>query len=473
MEYVLICVVILIVVFNICFLGYESGKGLVTLLKKGILPGQLFIYDKLIKNGYLSKVQVRKDMELLGEGEEELIRLEYGKRLTLANLIIVLGCVCAVVLGNNGDSNIVNKPSYYEGTKELNIEVDMNDSEGKHKKENILLTIDPYRMTEEAFDELVDEVVEYIYEELPGENKSIDEISKPINMVTIYPDNEEVTIEWVTDEDGYIDSYGNIDEFPKGDEVVELLAIISCHGYEATVPVNICIIKGPTNEREHINEQIQLMVNEQSKEKDNKTIELPEEIDGVKLTYHIERNDSSVIVLIVMSVIAGGVVVFGKDYDNRKKAALVRDKMEREYSHIISKLVLLMKSGMSITKAWRKLALDGCNCDYSKSGIYELMGWSVREMDSGVSFQLSAKNFAMKTQCESYVRLVTYINQNLSKGTDAILHIVELELIKASQERKNAMLREGEKAGTKMILPMTVLLIIVLMITVIPGLMLM
>ena len=472
MVYVAISIIALIVIYNLVFLLQKTYKGQrKDLIKRGVLPGQLYIYDKLIKGKYSSRGQVKKDREILGKVKEEEIRIEYGKRLTWANLIILLGCIGVIVIGADKSRKVINKPGYYDGDKEVNITVNVKDDGGGYNEEDISIHIEAYRMSEESFEELVENVVEYIYAELPGENESIDEISKPINMVTSYPENEEVSIEWVTDEDGYVDSRGNIDEFPRdGDKVIELLAIISCHGYEATVPINICLLQKVKSDKESLEEQIQLFVDVQNEDKNKQTIELPKEIDGLRLSYQSEDNHLKRMTLLVMSFVASGVLIFGKDYDDRKKAKKLREGMEKEYSHIISKLVLLMKSGMSIARAWRKIALDGYEREYGERNVYEMMVCSVREMDSGVAFQTSVKNFAIKTQCESYIRLITYINQNISKGTDTILHTMELEMMKSANDRKNAILEMGEKAGTKMVFPMTVLLIIVLGITIVPGL---
>ena len=482
MVYVQIGIIMVIVGFNLILVNYEGKKTkLNKLLKKCILPGQLWIYDKLLKR-YVMQNRIKKDRELLGEGNDEKLRMEYAQRLTMANMIVVFVCIIAIVIGLKEENNkTIVKPDYYDGSKNMDIVVDIDNTKGELSdenkgviEENLSILVETTKMSEESFNELVDEVIEYIYEELPGENESVDEIIYPINMVTTYPDNSEISITWITDEEGYIDSKGNITQVPKEEDVVvELLAIIGCHGYETMISVNICILQRDLSDVELLKEFIQISVDEQNKDTENNVIELPDEIGGIKLSYPVKKDNMRVIAFVLIGLGAAIIVVFGKDYEVKKRADKVRKSMEREYSHIVSKLTLLMRAGMNITRAWRKLASDGESCDYGDRGIYELMGISIKEMDSGVSICECMRRFAMKTQCEPYIRLSTYINQNINKGTGAILDILELEMLKASTERKNEILRAGEKAGTKMIFPMMLLLMIVLIITIIPALMMM
>lgn len=482
MVYVQMGIVMVIVGFNLILLNYDCKKQrLKELLKMCVLPGQLWLYDKLLKR-YVAQSCVKKDRELLGDGNESKLRMEYAKRLTLANVIVVFVCIVSITLGMKEESNrVISKPEYYDGSKNMDIVVDIDNTKGDLSdeekeviKENISITVETSKMTKESFDKLVDEVVEYIYEELPGDNDSVNEIIHPINMVTTYPSNSEVSITWITDEEGYIDSRGNITEVPKaGDEVVELLAIIGCHGYETMVSINICILQRDLSGVELLKEFIKISVDEQNKDTENKTIELPDEIAGIKLTYPVKKDDTRLVLFMLLGIGGAIVVVFGRDYEIKKRAQKVRQSMEREYPHIVAKLTLLMKAGMNITRAWRKLSSDGGGCDYGDDNIYELMGMSVKEMDSGISVSECVRSFAIKTQCEPYIRLSTYINQNMSKGTGAILDILELEMLKASSERKNEILRAGEKASTKMVFPMMLLLMIVLAITIIPALMMM
>ncbi len=469
-------VLVLLVALNGVWVYLDKGKGE---LKKGILPFSLLLYEKFIKPGYISSIKLKKAKELTGQDiDEDKLRIEYAKRITLVNLIIMVICVLIIIMTcQNKGEQIIEKPPYYEGSKEMEVLIDIDNSDGKIPDEDkgiisekVTVTIEPYRMEEKEFEELVEEVKEYIYEELPGENESLEKVTKPLNFFTEYPENEEVVITWIPDEEGYIDSFGSIEEIPKEkEEPVEILAIISCQGYEATIPVNICILNRNLSDVELLEEFLKENIQEQNEAENQKNIKLPKELAGVNISYPEREMDDRIIAIIGLGLSICVVVFFGKDYKERKKAEMIKEKIEGEYPQIVSKLVLLMKAGMSMVKAWRKVALDGCNDRYGKGPVYDMMVLSVREMESGIAISDSLRNFAIRTQSENFLRLVTYIEQNISKGTKEILDILELELLRTSKEKKNEILRMGEKASTKMMFPMMLLLLIVLFLTIIPA----
>ena len=479
MTYFLVCILVAIVAFNLCMLKYD--KGFSRRRNRFILPGQLFIYDRFLRSSLVIKSTVKKNRELIGEGQsDEDIRLEYAYRLTLANMVLVVVCLLGLVVGTQRkDDNVISKPEYYEGAIQVDIDVEADNSNNAMDdekgiiKDSMTVMIEPTRMSKDSFEKLSKEVLEYIYQELPGENKSLDEVMCPLNLVDDYPDNEEVTIVWITDEEGYINSKGEIEEPPKEDVIVELLAIVGCQGYEATYPINVCIAKRDLSNMELIKSFIRIAIEEQNKDSQLKTVELPTEIAGVNLSYPQKQDVSKMVLLLLVGIMSGLVLVFGKDYEMKKKAEKLKENAWKEYSHIVSKLVLLMKGGVSVMNAWKKVAMDGCTLGVSQCYVYEMMRACVREIDNKKETYECLKSFAHKTGCESYLRLVTYINQNIHKGTDEILNILEMEMYKASQEKKNAVIKLGEKAGTKMMFPMMLLLLIVLVLAIIPALLMM
>jgi 1,4-dihydroxy-2-naphthoate octaprenyltransferase len=62
------------------------------------------------------------------------------------------------------------------------------------------------------------------------------------------------------------------------------------------------------------------------------------------------------------------------------------------------------------------------------------------------------------------------IAQNLKKGTKGFLLQLEAEAKEAQEERKQLAKRLGEEAGTKLVFPMLVMLVIVLAIVMVPAL---
>lgn len=68
-----------------------------------------------------------------------------------------------------------------------------------------------------------------------------------------------------------------------------------------------------------------------------------------------------------------------------------------------------------------------------------------------------------------YIRLGTVLSQNLRKGTKGLNTMLEQEAAASFMERKNNARKLGEKAGTKLLFPMLLMLGIVLVILMVPA----
>ena len=61
------------------------------------------------------------------------------------------------------------------------------------------------------------------------------------------------------------------------------------------------------------------------------------------------------------------------------------------------------------------------------------------------------------------------MSQNLRKGTKGMTQILKQESLQAFEERKARARRLGEEAGTKLLLPMFLMLAVVLVIVIVPA----
>ena len=61
------------------------------------------------------------------------------------------------------------------------------------------------------------------------------------------------------------------------------------------------------------------------------------------------------------------------------------------------------------------------------------------------------------------------MSQNLRKGTKGLTELLKLEARQAFEERKAQAKRLGEEAGTKLLLPMFLMLAVVLVIVIVPA----
>ena len=70
---------------------------------------------------------------------------------------------------------------------------------------------------------------------------------------------------------------------------------------------------------------------------------------------------------------------------------------------------------------------------------------------------------------QEYIRLSTLLAQNLKRGSSTLLERLRDEAEKAAQERLQESRKMGEEAGTKLLVPMMLMLAVVMVIIMIPA----
>jgi hypothetical protein len=160
-----------------------------------------------------------------------------------------------------------------------------------------------------------------------------------------------------------------------------------------------------------------------------------------------------------------------KELDSRMKKR--KDQMLFDYPEIINKFTLLVNAGMTIKQAWSKIAEDY----FQKSGeksinkryAYEEMLVTVHELKLGIPEETAYEQFGRRAGVLPYIKLSSLIAQDLKKGNKGLTELLGREALEAFEERKDLAKRLGEEAGTKLLLPMMIMLIIVFLIIMIPA----
>ena len=101
--------------------------------------------------------------------------------------------------------------------------------------------------------------------------------------------------------------------------------------------------------------------------------------------------------------------------------------------------------------------------------LYEEILLAVYEFQAGISEEVVYRNFGMRVGLPIYKKVVELLIQNLKKGTGDLLFMLQREENTALEMRKEQAKRLGEEAGTKMLLPMIVLMGVVLLFILYPA----
>ena len=90
-------------------------------------------------------------------------------------------------------------------------------------------------------------------------------------------------------------------------------------------------------------------------------------------------------------------------------------------------------------------------------------------MAGGVSEQEAYENFGNRSRLPEFKNLSVLLVQNLKKGRRELGPLLEREVSAALEERRRQARAEGEKAGTRLLLPMGIMLLVVLILMVVPA----
>ena len=87
----------------------------------------------------------------------------------------------------------------------------------------------------------------------------------------------------------------------------------------------------------------------------------------------------------------------------------------------------------------------------------------------GVSELQAYRLFGTRCRSQKYIKLVSLLEQNAKLGASGFLSTLQQESRDALQERKSHARQLGEEAGTKLLLPMILMLAIVMVVIIVPA----
>lgn len=147
--------------------------------------------------------------------------------------------------------------------------------------------------------------------------------------------------------------------------------------------------------------------------------------------------------------------------------------MRLDYPEVVNKLLILLGAGMSLKQAWDKISARYSDKrpkeTKSPRYIYEEMLVTSHEISDGESERRAYQNFGERTGLGVYHRLVRILIQNLNTGSRGLCQLLEQESQTALEERRALARKLGEEAGTRLLLPMMLMLVIVIAIIMVPA----
>ena len=374
--------------------------------------------------------------------------------------------------------------------------------EGEDEKSTVDVSVSEQVHTRTQMEQIFEEYSDKMATLILGENESLDRVESDLDLITEIP-GEEIDVSWDLSSYDVLNVYGEIDEenVTEDGTLVELVATMTyredetmqaqCHLAAMIYPKRLY---GMEEIVQKVGDDIEGADKERPQEE---TVALPEKI-GNKVIYFYRIADKRGLVLIVMGVLFIA-LLYGKEVQDKEELKKKRiERLQIEYPEIVSKLTLLIGAGMPVKKAFLKIVEDYETAQKEKRvafeagngkrkrkrllkqerkaeeayvcfPAYEEMRTAKIEMDTGVAEAEAYERFGRRCKEQAFVRLGALLSQNLKKGTKGMNDLLRMEVTQAFEERKAKAKRQGEEAGTKLLLPMFLMLIEVLVVVIVPA----
>lgn len=305
-----------------------------------------------------------------------------------------------------------------------------------------------------------------------GNNSSFDSVSEDLNFVPGilgYPFH----IEWDSGDYTYVGPDGTVNnEDLRQNKVIDIYTKIIYADYKWEYNFSVVICPKAFETKDILVRKLKNNINEEEiRTKEKEYMVLPDKIEGVPVDWSERKGDSS-LGIFALGMTAAILSAAGKKQEAKKREEVRKQQLIQEYPDIVSKLTLLIGTGMPLTASIEKLVKDyekRRKAGGKKSLACEELSTVLHEIQSGVSETTAYTNFGQRCNLPSYKKLSTMLARGLKKGAGNLMTQLESETRTALEEKKSAARRKGEEAGTKLLLPMMLMLLVVMILIIVPA----
>ena len=385
------------------------------------------------------------------------------KKILIVVIVFLVVLLVRKESGTETESGTILRNEPGKGTQEMVLEASVD---GESYKINV--EVEERQYTKKEAKACIEAAKKEIDKTFKGENKALTHVNKPVDIRGSYA-NGAVDADWSIDKEDIINANGEFvkTKLPKEGEVITAEVILSC-GEVKEVDTFSFHAYSPVQSKE---EQIAAVVQEsEEKNRTKKRFVLPKKVGDMEITWAKEKSHTFLYLLIFGMIIAVLWRLRGVEEKRKRKRAREAELL-MYYPQLVTTLSLLIGAGMSVTKAWERMAL---RYKEGKSGrkneAYEEMWITWNEIQDGVGERKAYENFGKRCELSQYKKLSSMLSQNLRKGMAGMAEMLAKEAETALGQRRNLAKKLGEEAGTKLLLPMMIMLCVVMVIVIVPAL---
>jgi hypothetical protein len=404
---------------------------------------------------------------------EQQIRDYYLEQYSLILKVVFVGVILCVGVWASvhsqpllQDGSSIERNSYGDG----DVPIELSASIEGEDVEIFDYLVEERQYTEEELDAMYEQAIAELDEAVLGSNNSLEDVRYQLELVTKL-DGYPFAITWDSSRYSLINTDGTVkNEELEESEIVTLTARFSYEQWSRDYQIYAKVNPIVYTEKELLRQRLQELLDMQAeKTKHAETMVLPESIDDKTIVWQEMIADSSGYFLLLI-LLAALVLFWGRDRDLDNKLERRKKELLLDYPEIVNKLALYMGAGMTIRNAFFKMGEDYKKQEHHrKRYVYEEIVMICYELQSGKSETEAYDHLGRRCQVQAYMKLSALLSQNIRKGSNDLQQMLRREADNAFAERKNLARKLGEEAGTKLLLPMMMMLCIVMVLIMIPA----
>lgn len=409
---------------------------------------------------------------------EHAINTYYTEKIKKSLAIFVIGIIVFCILRvteekENAIVGTLKRNDYLAGKKHISLEWSFDETFPDKNTRLIDYSVSERKYTEHELEAIKIEFMEKLENILLSENESFDHISDNLNFVSKlsgYP----FSLSYMTDKPTVISSKGvvNTTKISEEGEIVVICINLRYEDYDENEYIPASIYSKDKTSEELAKDAVIAEIDRASENsKYDEVLELPNAIFGERV-YFRKINKNISMYMLLLSTVFSLAIFFAKDNELKEFESEREKELNSDYPRMVSKFVLFYNAGFSVNVIWHKLCSN-----YEKSlddggkrrYVFEEMLVSKAMMSDGVNELEAYEDFGNRCGLPKYKLFSSLISQAVVKGKNDMSEILRGEADKAFIEQKNNAKRLSEEAGTKLLIPMFMMLAIVMIMVMLPA----
>lgn len=410
---------------------------------------------------------------------EDQLNAYYEDKIKKSLLIALAGTViflALVINENKYDSSFLEKlirNDYYEGKRTVSFEWSFDKSFKKENTNRIDYSLAERKYTDSELEMIKDDFLEELSNEIVNDNLSLEHVDgdmKFVSKIKGYP----FAISYMTDKPLVISSKGVVDtsKISEEGEIVVICLDLKYDDYFEKEYIPVCVYSQEKTSKEVINNAVlEEIIRSDNSTKYDEEMNLPKAVFGENIYFRNIKKNTSVYVL-ALTFVFSLAVFFAKDNELNDLLHKREKDLNNDYARMVNKFVLFYNAGFSVNVIWQKLCTayeNVLNSGGERHPVYEEMLVTRSMINEGLNELDAYEDFGMRCGLPKYKLFSSLICQAVVKGKNDMNEVLKNEADKAFVEQKNNAKRLSEEAGTKLLIPMFMMLAIVMIMVMMPA----